>query len=118
MNGINIITANFSNGGRQCVTRKLFQYDYGQKVQIKGLNLPQSFQVHISNTNNPLSSSSIFLGRNNEIEIPDEFLISGTLETSTYSRLNGKTVKLQGYTSTGYPAESGDSIAGYWLVVS
>ena len=77
MNGINIITANFSNGGRQCVTRKLFQYDYGQKVQIKGLNLPQSFQVHISNTNNPLSSSSIFLGRNNEIEIPDEFLISG-----------------------------------------
>lgn len=33
-------------------------------------------------------------------------------------KYNGKTVKLQGYTSTGYPAESGDSIAGYWLVVS
>ena len=77
MNGINIVTANFSNGGRQCITRKLFQYDYGQKVQIKGLNLPQSFEFHISNTNNPLSSSNIFLGRKNEIEIPDEFLISG-----------------------------------------
>lgn len=77
MNGINTITANFSNGGRQCITRKLFQYDYGQKVQIKGLNLPQSFEVHISNTNNPLSSSNIFLGKNNEIEIPDEYLTSG-----------------------------------------
>ena len=39
MKGINTITANFSNGGRWCITRKLFQYDYGQKVLIKGLNL-------------------------------------------------------------------------------
>ena len=77
MKGINIITANFSNGGRQCITRKIFQYDYGQEVQIKGLNLPQSFEFHISNSNNPTTSSKIFLGNNNKIEIPDEFLISG-----------------------------------------
>ena len=77
MKGINTITANFSNGGRQCITRKLFQYDYGQKVLIKGLNLPQSFEFHISNSNNPKASSNIFLGNNNEIIIPDEYLISG-----------------------------------------
>lgn len=77
MKGINTITANFSNGGRQCITRKLFQYDYGQKVLIKGLTLPQSFEFHISNSNNPKASSNIFLGNNNEIIIPDEYLISG-----------------------------------------
>lgn len=77
MKGINTITANFSNGGRQCVTRKLFQYDYGQKVLIKGLNLSQSFEFHISNSNNPKTSSNIFLGNNNEIIIPDEYLTSG-----------------------------------------
>lgn len=77
MKGINTITANFSNGGRQCITRKLFQYDYGQKVLIKGLTLPQSFEFHISNSNNPKASSNIFLGNNNEIIIPDEYLTSG-----------------------------------------
>ena len=77
MKGINTITANFSNGGRQCITRKLFQYDYGQKVLIKGLNLPQSFEFHISNSNSPKASSNIFLGNNNEIIIPDEYLTSG-----------------------------------------
>lgn len=77
MKGINTITANFSNGGRQCITRKLFQYDYGQKVLIKGLTLPQSFEFHISNSNNPKTSSNIFLGNNNEIIIPDEYLTSG-----------------------------------------
>ena len=77
MKGINIITADFSNGGRQCITRKLFQYDYGQKVLIKGLNLSQPFEFHISNSNNPKASSNIFLGNNNEIIIPDEYLISG-----------------------------------------
>ena len=77
MKGINTITANFSNGGRQCITRKLFQYDYGQKVLIKGLTLPQSFEFHISNSNSPKASSNIFLGNNNEIIIPDEYLTSG-----------------------------------------
>ncbi len=52
MSGINIITANFSNNGRQSITRKLYQYDYGQKVNIRGLSLPSIFQVHISNSNN------------------------------------------------------------------
>ena len=76
MKGIKTITANFSNGGRQCITRKIFQYDWGQEVYIKGLDLPQSFEFHISN-NNTKTFSKIFLGNNNKIEIPDEFLISG-----------------------------------------
>ena len=74
--GINIITANFSNGGRDSITRKLYQYDYGQKIRIKGLNLPNTFEVHISNDNSAISAET-HIGNNNEIEIPDKFLLSG-----------------------------------------
>lgn len=42
MSEINIINANFTNG-REIVTRKIFQYDYGQKLKIKGINLPFIF---------------------------------------------------------------------------
>ena len=74
--GINIVTANFSNGGRDSITRKLYQYDYGQKINIKGLNLPNTFEVHISNDNNAITAET-YIGNNNEIEIPDKFLLSG-----------------------------------------
>ena len=76
MMGINIITANFSNGGRQSITRKLYQYDYGQKINIKGLKLPSTFEVHISN-DHKANTAQIYIGNNNEIEIPDKFLLSG-----------------------------------------
>ena len=76
MMGINIITANFSNGGRQSITRKLYQYDYGQKVSIRGLSLPSTFEVHISNDNN-INTAEVYTGTKNEIEIPDKFLLSG-----------------------------------------
>ena len=66
--GINIVTANFSNGGRDSITRKLYQYDYGQKIRIKGLNLPNTFEVHISNDNSAISAET-HIGNNNEIEI-------------------------------------------------
>lgn len=74
--GINIVTANFSNGGRDSITRKLYQYDYGQKIRIKGLNLPNTFEVHISNNNSAISAET-HIGNKNEIEIPDKFLLSG-----------------------------------------
>ena len=76
MMGINIVTANFSNGGRQSITRKLYQYDYGQKINIKGLKLPSTFEVHISN-DHKANTAQIYIGNNNEIEIPDKFLLSG-----------------------------------------
>lgn len=76
MMGINIVTANFSNGGRQSITRKLYQYDYGQIINIKGLNLPKTFEVHISNSNKA-SKAQIYTGNNDQIEIPNKFLLSG-----------------------------------------
>lgn len=75
MNEINIINANFTNG-RETVTRKIFQYDYGQKLKIKGINLPFIFQAHISNQKQNGTAKKV-IGENNEISIPDEYLISG-----------------------------------------
>ena len=76
MKGINIITASYSNGGRQTITRKIYQYDYGQKINIKGIKLPNTFEFHISNEKKA-NTAETYIGNNNEIEIPDKFLLSG-----------------------------------------
>lgn len=75
MSEINIINANFTNG-RETVTRKIFQYDYGQKLKIKGINLPFIFQAHISNQKQNGTAKKV-IGEDNQINIPDEYFISG-----------------------------------------
>jgi len=54
----------------------LFQWDRGQKLKIKGLNLPNPFEMHIANGNRAKFAKRIF-GNNNIIDIPDEYLLSG-----------------------------------------
>lgn len=76
MSGINIITADFTNNKRATVTRKLYKGDYGQKIQVKGLDLPEFFQVHFSHNLREGIAKKI-IGQNNEIPIPDEYLITG-----------------------------------------
>ena len=77
MSGINIITANFTNNKRATVTRKLYKGDYGQKIQVKGLDLPEFFQVHFSHDLKSGGTAKKILSQNNEITIPDEYLTSG-----------------------------------------
>ena len=77
MSSINTITANFTNNKRATVTRKLYKGDYGQKIQVKGLDLPEFFQVHFSHDLKSGGTAKKVIGQNNEIPIPDEYLISG-----------------------------------------
>ena len=52
-------------------------------------------------------------------QVRDIFTVDWTGKISCQGiQFQGKTVKLTGYTSRGVPAESGDTIAGYWLTVS
>ena len=44
----NKLIANFSNTGRSVSTADLYAIDYGQKLYIRGLNLPAAFEVHFS----------------------------------------------------------------------
>lgn len=51
MASTNIITAAFSSGSRATKTAALYQWDYGQVLQITGLDaLPNAFEAHFTNT--------------------------------------------------------------------
>ena len=44
-----MLNANFSRKGEEIeIDDELWQYDYGQKIQITGLDLPEIFEVHFS----------------------------------------------------------------------
>ena len=38
-----MLIANFTNYGEEITVDGLWQYDYGQRLQINGLNLPDAF---------------------------------------------------------------------------
>ena len=44
-----MLIAEFSRKGEEIeIDNELWQYDYGQKIQIKGLDLPETFEVHFA----------------------------------------------------------------------
>lgn len=59
----------------QIVSSPLYQYDYGQKVQVFGLDLPAHYEVHFSNYER--GDATVVLGSLNEFDIPDVYLQSG-----------------------------------------
>ncbi len=76
----------------------LFQYDYGQKLIIEGLKLPDDFEVHYSNGSN---SALVIRGRVTDdkfvADIPDEVLSQNIAETKAWIYLDegksGRTIK-------------------------
>lgn len=42
-----MLIANFTSYGEEITVDGLWQYDYGQRLQINGLNLPDVFEVHL-----------------------------------------------------------------------
>ena len=53
----------------------LFQYDYGQKLIITGIDLPDAYEVHFSNQER--GGSKTVIGDSTGVDIPDEYLLSG-----------------------------------------
>lgn len=68
------ITIHMSRG-RVAQTGNLFQYDYGQKLVIAGVELPTAYEVHFSNTD--IGNSKTQIGDSTGVTIPDEYLLSG-----------------------------------------
>ena len=56
-------------------TDNVFQYDYGLKLVITGVELPQSYEVHFSNTHG--GAAKTVTGDTSGVEIPDEYLLNG-----------------------------------------
>ena len=72
---LNVTRAAFG-GLREVTTAPLWQYDYGQILQITGLDLPQAFEVHFSNSRK--SGETITqIGTDGAVTIPDMYLTSG-----------------------------------------
>ena len=71
----NIVTATFRDS-RSSSTRALTQYDYGQILKIEGIDLPSSFEAHFANCGMG-NETKLQIGQNNQVEIPDEYLVSG-----------------------------------------
>lgn len=70
----NIITAIYNEEGRYHTT-PVYQYDYGQVLQITGVELPSAYEVHFSNSVH--CNASVHIGDSNGVAIPDVYFQSG-----------------------------------------
>ena len=71
----NIIIANFNNNESFAAAGPLWQYDYGQILQITGLDLPDAYQVHFCNKGDLTTIEMI--GDAGGVAIPDNLLATG-----------------------------------------
>ena len=71
----NILQVKFSTA-RSVISSPLYQYDYGQIIHIIGLNLPENFEAHFSNSQNS-GDAETYLGTENFVTIPDKYLETG-----------------------------------------
>ena len=77
MNNNSIITVRFiGNSKRFLILGDVWQYDYGQTLKIEGLDLPEAYEVHFSNTEES-GSTKTQIGTADGVTIPDEYLTSG-----------------------------------------
>lgn len=70
-----IVIATLSSVHRTTKTRAIFQYNYGMILQFEGVDLPDVYEVHFSNSSDDKSLTQI--GDSNGVDIPNEFLITG-----------------------------------------
>ena len=70
------VEAVFRDGSTKTYTRTLTQYDKGQILKFVGITLPETFEVHFSNTKD-YGAASVMIGVNNEAPIPDAYLATG-----------------------------------------
>lgn len=69
------ITVATINTGRTATTEPIFQYDYGQILIIRGIELPTSYQVHFSNERT--GNSQTMIGTGDGVEIPQDLIAQG-----------------------------------------
>lgn len=71
----NKVKALFTSGSNEVMTGALWQHDYGQVLEITGVELPETYEVHFSNEKNGAATTAI--GDENGVQIPDAYLETG-----------------------------------------
>lgn len=91
----NIITA-VAGDNLYIRTESAFQYDYGLKLVIAGVELPQFYDVHFGNSHG--DAAKTVTGDSTGVDIPDEYL------------LNGEDIHAYVYLHTGNDDEDGETV--------
>lgn len=73
---LNILTAAFPEGATSITTSPLYQWDYGQVINITGLDLPAAFEAHYTHTRG-CGYAKTQIGQDGSVPIPDRYLESG-----------------------------------------
>ena len=71
-----MITAIFNPGDKSITTEKLLQWDYGQVLSIKGLDLPKAVEIHfcVYTDSTTITAVGITTDDHTDVEIPDGLL--------------------------------------------
>lgn len=71
-----MITAIFNQGDKSVTTEKLLQWDYGQVLSIKGLDLPKAVEIHfcVYTDSTTIPAVGITTDDHTDVEIPDGLL--------------------------------------------
>lgn len=72
---MNTVIALFNPGSNKTTTAFRYQYDYGQRLQFAGIELPATYTVHFSNYIDNVAKK--VLGDSTGVDIPDEYLETG-----------------------------------------
>lgn len=75
MSELNYAYAVFDGKCNFAVTNRLWQWNYGQKLSISGIELPSTFEVQFANKSGTETVSQIY--SDGAVEIPDQFLTTG-----------------------------------------
>lgn len=76
MSSNNVIQIYFKDRHQTC-SKPQYQYNHGQILYFADIDLPEVFEVHFSNSNEECAKSQF--GRDNRVQIPDEYFWSGAL---------------------------------------
>ena len=71
-----MITAIFNLGDKSITTKKVMQWDYGQVLSIKGLDLPKAVEIHfcVYTDSTTIPAVGITTDDHTDVEIPDGLL--------------------------------------------
>lgn len=72
---MNTTTVRFTNSQTAVAMTALWQYDYGQRLIIEGLDLPTAYEVHFCNAGDSTTKPQI--GDADGVIIPDEYFLNG-----------------------------------------
>ena len=92
-----MIKVNFTNYN-EVIIQNLFKYDYGQKLEISGIDLPENFEVHFeTDKENAIVVNGTFSDGVGKVKIPDLCLMDSKLNFSAWIFVeengSGNTVK-------------------------